>query len=80
MAQGLKAWYEVYENAIWDIEEKDNILNFDKKYTIENYWCVKDGRCRLFKSKRYSSSKIVILIGRLMSFVWLISLIVALYN
>jgi hypothetical protein len=80
MAQGLKAWYEVYESAIWDIEEKDNILKFDKKYTIENYWSIKRGRCRLFKSKRLSTSKIVILIGRLMGLVWLISLTFALYN
>lgn len=79
MAQGLKAWYEVYEGAIWDIEEKDNILKFDKKYTIENYWSVKNGWSP-FKAKRLSPSKIVIFIGILMDIFWFISLSVCLYK
>lgn len=80
MARGLKAWYEVYETAIWDLESKRNIIGFDPQYTIENYWSVKTNGLRPFNSDRISPSRIVILIGRLMSCSWGISFIIWLYK
>lgn len=79
MARGLKAWYEVYENAIWDIESNSNTFSFDRRYTIDNYWSVKTNGFNPFDSARYSPSKIVILIGHLLSFAWLIAFGGALY-
>ena len=73
MARGLKAWYEVYEAAVWDLESKSNVFDFDRRYTIENYWSVKTNGFRPFNSGRFSPSRIVILIGRLMSFAWIVS-------
>ncbi|MBR4326806.1 MAG: hypothetical protein IKP73_14910, partial [Bacteroidales bacterium] len=80
MARGLKAWYEVYENAVWDLESKSNVFKFDRQYTIENYWNVKTNGLRPFNSDRISPSRIVILIGRLMALSWSSSLIVWLWN
>ncbi|MBR4626010.1 MAG: hypothetical protein IKO56_10805, partial [Alphaproteobacteria bacterium] len=80
MARGLKAWYEVYEDAIWDMEEKNNVFHYDRKYTIENYWYVKNEGLWLFKSNNYSPSKIVILIGRVMGFIWFVTLCVMLFK
>lgn len=78
MARGLKAWYEVYEIAIWDIESKSNVLEFNRKYTIDNYWSLKQHKViefwkRPFDAARYSPSKIVILIGHLLSLGWFIA-------
>ena len=38
MARGLKAWYEVFEMAIWQMETKDNVFDFSPEYTINNFW------------------------------------------
>ncbi len=80
MARGLKAWYEVYESAVWDLESKSNIFEFDRKHTIENYWSVKTNGLSPFNSDRISPSRIVILIGRLMSLSWGVSFLVWLYK
>lgn len=71
MARGLKAWYEVYEDAIWDIESAKNVFNFDRKYTIENYWYIKTEGFSFSNSDRISPSRIVVMIGHLLSVVWL---------
>lgn len=80
MARGLKAWYEVYETAVWDLESKSNVFDFDRRYTIENYWSVKTNGFRLFNSDRISPSRIVILIGRLMSCTWCVSFLIWLFK
>jgi len=80
MARGLKAWYEVYESAIWDMESNKNVFGFDRNYTIENYWSVKANGIKSFNSDSYSPSKIVILIGYLLSFIWFIAYCYFLYK
>lgn len=73
MARGLKAWYEVYESAIWDMESKHNVFEFKRNYTIENYWGLKTNGYSSFSSDRLSPSKIVILIGHLLRIIWFIA-------
>lgn len=73
MARGLKAWYEVYENVIWDIESANNIFKFDRKYTIDNYWNLKKEGFSFSNSDRISPSRIVIIIGHLLSIVWMLA-------
>ena len=79
MARGLKAWYEVYETAIWDIESFKNEFNYPHQFTIDNYWGLKRSDCFIqrwfFDSKPFSPSKIVILIGWLLVIVWFIALV-----
>lgn len=78
MARGMKAWYEVFEMAVWQMD-KDNALNRlnNQKYNIENFWRIKDSRFvlqkALFGSDSNSTSKIVILIGRLLCVGWFIA-------
>lgn len=66
MAQGLKAWYEVFEIAIWDIESHHNIFNFPPNYTIGNYWYVDENKT----SKPFSPSALVMSIGWCMMIFW----------
>lgn len=76
MARGLKAWYEVFEMAIWDLEINKNEIGYPKEYTINNYWTIKDQNSnydKLLSSAPYSSSKIVILIGHFLVLVWLMA-------
>lgn len=84
MARGLKAWYEVYENAIWEIESSKNEFKYPHQYTINNYWCMKESKCFiqkwLFDPKPFSPSKIVILIGWLLISIWLFALAISLYK
>lgn len=74
MARGLKAWYEVYESAIWEIETYKNEFKYPRKYLINNFWSVKESDCCLKRlvtdSKPISPSKIVILIGCLLVTIW----------
>lgn len=80
MARGLKAWYEVYECAIWDLESKNNEFKFERKYTIENYWSIKNNGVWFLNAGRISPSRIVILIGHLMSCAWGISFLIWLWK
>ena len=73
MARGLKAWYEVYESAIWDMESKSNVFGFARNYTIDNYWNIKEKKIPFFCSDSISPSKIVILIGHLLRAFWFIA-------
>lgn len=68
MTKASKAWFEVYENVIWELESLNNEFGYDSKYLIHNYWNTKDG-------ERISSpSKIVIAIGALLIGFWIIAL------
>ena len=84
MARGLKAWYEVYETAIWDIESFKNEFNYPHQFTIDNYWGLKRSDCFIqrwfFDSKPFSPSKIVILIGWLLIFIWALAFIFSVYQ
>lgn len=77
MARGLKAWYEVYEMAIWRMETYKNEFKYPREYLINNFWTVKESSCCLKKwfmdSKPFSPSKIVILIGWLLVIIWAIA-------
>lgn len=70
MARGLKAWYEVYEMAIWNIETYKNEFQYPQDYLINNFWTIKESRNWITSAKPYSPSKIVILIGWLLVIIW----------
>ncbi len=84
MARGLKAWYEVYESAIWELESCRNVFGYPHQYTIENFWTLKESNQRYKKiltdSKSLSPSKIVILIGCLLIVLWLGSFLYSVKN
>ena len=79
MARGLKAWYEVFEVAVWDMETKSNVLGYNRQHTVENYWTAKQNGINPFNSKPYSPTRIVILIGHLLSVIWLVLFLRFLY-
>lgn len=69
MAKASKAWYEVYESAIWEMESLNNEFGYESKYLIHNFWDTKDGETIC------SPSKIVIAIGALLMSFWIIAFI-----
>jgi len=86
MAKCLKAWYKVFEDVIWRMEQVDkqfeqnstssNGGNSNKKvdfsqYYLFNYECVEDK----LHSKAFSPSKIVIKIGWLLISFWVVALL-----
>ena len=83
MARGMKAWFEVFEMAIWQMD-RDNVFKLpeDNIYKIENFWRIKDSRFvwqkAFFGAESNSPSKIVILIGRLLCLVWFFAFLWAL--
>lgn len=74
MAKSLKCWYEVFENAIWEMESYANVFNFDSKYLIHNYWTTKEQENNLS-----SPSKIVIHISILLIIFWTCAIIFSLF-
>lgn len=71
MAKGSKAWYEIYEDKIHDIEH--NHLRWDDKY------CLSGGKLERLnnslwsqKAGAYSASRINILLGQVLRIVWLV--------
>ncbi len=73
MTKASKAWFEVYEIAIWELESLNNKFGYDRDYLIHNYWFAKNGR------RISSPSKIVIAIGALLIVFWLIALVFGIY-
>ncbi|MBR4264760.1 MAG: hypothetical protein IKQ46_01755 [Bacteroidales bacterium] len=79
MAKGSKAWYEVYENAIWNMESLRNVFSFEHESLIHNYWSLKTDKDfnnktffeKIFSVRGFSPSKIVILIGWLLVIFWI---------
>jgi hypothetical protein len=69
MAQGLKAWYEVFEYAVWDLECYNNVFNLPSNYTVNNYWSVDDKKL----SKSYSPSALVGSVGWCMAAFWVVA-------
>ncbi len=64
MTQASKTWYEVYENAIWEMESYYNKFKADKRFLIHNFWASKNG------GQGCSPSKIMVFIGKLLISVW----------
>lgn len=69
MAKASKAWYEVFENAIWEMESLNNEFKYEDKYLIYNFWATKNGE------NVCSPSKIVIAIGAVLISFWVIALV-----
>lgn len=77
MAKASKAWYEIYERRICEIEEEDD-LGIPEKYRMgasTSPWKV-DENIFTNKAGKYSPSKLNIMIGRVLAIIWFIILIV----
>lgn len=78
MAKGSKAWFEVYEKRICEIEDEED-LEIDEKYSMLNMgkkpWSL-DSNLLSGKAGRYSVSKLNILIGQSLFFLWIIVFII----
>lgn len=80
MARASKAWFEVFENVIWQIDSVSQDDTIDDKYLIHNYWSIKREDKwwkpkNLFRSRPFSPSGIVIGIGWNLIVIWLFILI-----
>ena len=77
MAKGSKAWYEVYEKKIFDIEEQSE-LNIPEGHRMKPKGILRELDQCLFSNHggRYSVSKLNILIGRVLLINWTIVLII----
>ena len=75
MAKGSKAWYEVYEIKICEIEKEED-LEIEKEYTMggmeKKTWKGADTNLMTNKAGQYSVSKLNILIGRFLMIIWTI--------
>lgn len=75
MAKGSKAWYEVYEIKICEIEKEED-LEIEKEYTMggmeKKTWEGADTNLMTNKAGQYSVSKLNILIGRFLMIIWTI--------
>ena len=78
MAKGSKAWFEVYEQKICEIEDEDD-LGIMGEYSMHNMrkvpWSL-DSRLLSGKAGRYSVSKLNILIGQFLFILWVIIFII----
>ena len=78
MAKGSKAWFEVYERKICEIEEEED-LGIKGKYSMQNMgkkpWSL-DSRLLSPKAGCYSVSKLNILIGQFLFILWVIIFII----
>lgn len=86
MGKGSKLWYEIYERAIGDIENKNNNTdgcNSNRKYVIIPTSYIMGNYCNKYKdfvdnsiwstkAGQYSPSKLNIFIGQVLFVVWLI--------
>jgi hypothetical protein len=76
MGKGSKAWYEVYENAICNIENKK--LSPKNKYNMgilaKNFGRNPDKDLMSYAAGAYSVSKLNILIGKVLFYIWIIIL------
>lgn len=71
MAKGSKAWYEIYEDKIHDIEH--NHLSWDDKYCLSGGKLTKlNNSLWSQESGAYSASKINILLGQVLRVTWLV--------
>jgi len=78
MAKSSKAWYEVYERRILDIEQEED-LNIPSKYQMGEYYSTPwslDSNLLTTKPGRYSVSKLNTLIGIILMITWIMILII----
>lgn len=73
MAKGSKAWYEIYERRIHNIE-KETTLNIPKKYRMDKEapWTL-DNSLLSRKPGAYSVSRINILLGQVLWVIWIVA-------
>ncbi len=73
MAKGSKAWYEIYERRIQDIEA-EKALKIHKKYRMDKGapW-TRDDSLRSREPGAYSVSRINILLGQVLLTIWIVS-------
>ena len=78
MAKGSKAWFEVYEKKICNIEDEED-LEIKEEYSMLNMgkvpWSL-DSNLLSGKAGRYSVSKLNILIGQILFILWIIIFII----
>jgi len=78
MAKGSKAWYEIYEGLIAEIENEAE-LEIPEKYRMGSQNDEVNGKvdCNLFSGNggKYSVSKLNILIGMVLLFTWLLIIV-----
>ena len=81
MGKGSKAWYELYENAIWNIEREKKI-GIPEKYAMGRAKTFSTPDENIFSNKggKYSPSKLNIFIGQIIMFIWTIIFIIHTYN
>ena len=77
MAKGSKAWYEIYESAICEIE-KEKQIHIPQKYVMGNRGSEKpiDGNIFSNNAGNYSPSKLNIFIGRFFLIIWSVIFII----
>ncbi|MBR4624795.1 MAG: hypothetical protein IKO56_04570, partial [Alphaproteobacteria bacterium] len=83
MAKATKAWYEVYEMAIWEIDNFGPKCEHDNQYMIQNFWSLKTKEDfaqksrieKMFSTRDFSPSKIVIAIGWILISFWVMAAI-----
>lgn len=77
MGKGSKAWYEIYERRICEIEEEDD-LGIPEKYRMGASTSPRefDGNIFTNKAGKYSPSKLNIVIGRVLAIIWFIILVI----
>lgn len=71
MAKGSKAWFEIYERKIGDIE-KEETLNIPENYRMqEDSPDTEDNSLRSLNAGSYSVSKINVLLGQVLWGIWI---------
>lgn len=72
MAKGSKAWYEIYERRIHNIEQ-ETTLNIPKKYRMDKEapWTL-DNSLLSREPGAYSVSRINILLGQVLGVIWIV--------
>ena len=77
MGKGSKAWYELYENAIWNVE-REELIDIPEKYAMGRNEIFSYPDSNIFTSKggKYSPSKLNIIIGRFLMIIWFIVFVI----
>lgn len=73
MGKGSKAWYEIYEQKIYEIEKEDD-LEIPEDYRMgasSSPWGL-DENIFTNKAGKYSPSKLNIMIGRVLAIIWIL--------
>ena len=75
MAKGSKAWYEVYEKKIIEIEKEESLnIPEDCRMGYCSPWQL-DSNIFTCKAGKYSVSRLNIIIGRFLMYIWFVVLV-----